>query len=75
MDDTKDKNIGFGELVNNSIFFCDNLPESTTNLTAGGLVFAAIGGKRQGHEVPQSLLVKPGAKHPVWKTQFKSTDL
>jgi SagB-type dehydrogenase family enzyme len=43
--------------------------ESTTTRTAGGLDFTAIGGKRQGHEVPQSLRVEPGAKHPVWKTQ------
>jgi hypothetical protein len=34
-----------------------------------GLDFSAIGGKRQGREVPQSLRVQPGAKHPVWKTQ------
>jgi len=31
--------------------------------------FTAVGGKRQGREVPQSLRVEPGAKHPVWKTQ------
>ena len=43
--------------------------ESTTTREAGGLDFTAIGGKRQGREVPQSLRVKPGAKHPVWKTQ------
>jgi len=43
--------------------------ESTTTRTAGGLDFAAEGGKRQGREVPQLLRVKPGAKHPVWKTQ------
>ena len=35
--------------------------ESTTTRTAGGLDFSAIGGKRQGREVPQSLR--------VWKTQ------
>ncbi len=35
--------------------------ESTTTRTAGGLDFAAIGGKRQGREAPQSLR--------VWKTQ------
>jgi hypothetical protein len=46
-----------------------DLPESTTTRKAGGLDFTAIGGKRQGHEVPQSLRVEPGAKHPVWKTQ------
>jgi hypothetical protein len=41
------------------------------------LGFAAKGGKRQGHAVPVSLRVKPGAKHPVWKTQsrFKITYL
>jgi hypothetical protein len=44
--------------------------ESTTTRTAGGLDFAAKGGKRQGHEVPQSLRVKPDARHPVWKTQL-----
>jgi len=43
--------------------------ESTTNRTADGVDFTAYGGKRQGHEVPQSLRVKPGAMHPVWKTQ------
>jgi len=36
------------------------------------LDFTAIGGKRQGREVPQSLRVEPGAKHPVWKTQLKT---
>jgi hypothetical protein len=46
--------------------------ESTTTRTAGGLDFTAKGGKRQGHEVPQSLRVKPGAMHPVWKTQLGS---
>jgi hypothetical protein len=46
-----------------------DLPESTTSRKAGGLDFTAIGGKRQGREVPQSLRVEPGAKHPVWKTQ------
>ena len=35
--------------------------ESTTTRTAGGLVFIAIGGKRQGREVPQSLRVEPDA--------------
>jgi hypothetical protein len=34
-----------------------------------GLDFTAIGGKRQGREVPQPLRVEPGAKHPVWKTR------
>ncbi|MGD8881889.1 MAG: hypothetical protein PVI82_08360 [Desulfobacterales bacterium] len=43
--------------------------ESTTTRKAGGLDFTAIGGKRQGRKVPQSLRVEPGAKHPVWKTQ------
>jgi len=46
--------------------------ESTTTRLAGGLDFTAIGGKRQGREVPQSLRVEPGAKHPVWKTQSMS---
>jgi PAS domain S-box-containing protein len=45
------------------------IAESTTTRTAGGLDFTAAGGKRQGREVPQSLRVEPGAKHPVWKTQ------
>jgi hypothetical protein len=44
--------------------------ESTTTRTAGGSDFTAIGGERQGREVPQSLRVKPGAKDPVWKTQL-----
>jgi excinuclease ABC subunit A len=46
--------------------------ESTTTRSAGGLDFTAIGGKRQGREVPQIVennAVEPGAKHPVWKTQ------
>jgi hypothetical protein len=43
--------------------------ESTTIRIAGGLDFTAKGGKRQGREVPQSLRVKPGAKHLAWKTQ------
>ena len=45
--------------------------ESTTSRKAGGLDFTAISGKRQGREVPLSLRVKPGASHPVWKTQLK----
>ncbi len=45
--------------------------ESTTTRTAGGLDFTAIGGKRQGREVLQSLRVEPGASHPVWKAQSK----
>jgi hypothetical protein len=40
---------------------------------AGGLDFAAIGGKRQGREVPPSLRVKPGTNHPVCKTQSNPT--
>jgi len=47
----------------------DHVFEPTTPRKAGGLDFTAIGGKRQGREVPQSLRVEPGAKHPVWKTQ------
>ncbi|MGD9180725.1 MAG: hypothetical protein PVF26_14615 [Desulfobacterales bacterium] len=35
--------------------------ESTTTCKAGGLDFTAIGGKRQGREVPHSLRVEPGA--------------
>ncbi|MGD8942929.1 MAG: hypothetical protein PVJ37_06675 [Desulfobacterales bacterium] len=38
---------------------------STTIRPAGGLDFTAEGGKRQGREVPPSLRVKPGVKHPV----------
>ncbi|MGD8883735.1 MAG: hypothetical protein PVI82_17685, partial [Desulfobacterales bacterium] len=45
-----------------------------TTRIAGGLDFTAIGGKRQGHEVPPSLRVEPGAKHPVWKTQSFGCD-
>jgi hypothetical protein len=41
------------------------VPESTTTRKAGGLDFTAIGGKRQGREVPQSLR--------VWKTQSKNS--
>jgi len=47
------------------------LSEPTTTRAAGGLDFSARGAKRQGREVPQSLRVEPGAKHPVWKTQPK----
>jgi uncharacterized membrane protein YraQ (UPF0718 family) len=49
--------------------------ESTTTRKAGGLDFTAIGGKRQGREVPQIFennaveTVDSRAKHPVWKTQ------
>ena len=43
--------------------------ESTTTRKAGGLDFTAIGGKRLGREVPQSLRAEPGAEHPVWKAQ------
>jgi DEAD/DEAH box helicase domain-containing protein len=46
--------------------------ESTTTRKAGGLDFTAIGGKRQGREVPQSLRVEPGASHPVRKTQISA---
>jgi hypothetical protein len=46
-----------------------NFCEPTTTRIAGGLDFAAIGGKRKGREEPQSLRVESGAKHPVWKTQ------
>jgi hypothetical protein len=42
-----------------------NFCEPTTTRIAGGLDFAAIGGKRQGREEPQSLRVESGAKHPV----------
>ena len=43
-----------------------------TTRIAGGLDFTAIGGKRQGREGPQWLRVKPGSKHPVWKTQLQA---
>ena len=46
-----------------------DLFESTTTRTAGGLDFTAIGGKRQGRGMPQSLRVEPGAMHQVLKTQ------
>ncbi|MGD9173287.1 MAG: mercury methylation corrinoid protein HgcA [Desulfobacterales bacterium] len=49
--------------------------ESTTTRTAGGADFTAEGGKRQGREVPQSLRVKSGAKHPVWKTQSRGIQI
>jgi PAS domain S-box-containing protein len=52
---------------------CELIPEKCVEPTitrkAGGLDSTAIGGKRQGREVPQSLRVEPGAKLPVWKTQ------
>jgi hypothetical protein len=51
------------------------VPESTTTRTAGGLDFAAIGGKRQGREVPHSLKITrwnrgfsceaPGLENPI----------
>ena len=44
---------------------CNLNAESTTTRIAGGLDFTAIGGKRQGREVPQSLR--------VWKTQSISS--
>jgi hypothetical protein len=52
-----------------NIIFLNNNPESTTTRKTGSLDFTATGGKRQGREVPQSLRVEPGAKHPVRKTQ------
>ena len=54
------------------ILFMLSRTESTTTRKAGGVDFIAVGDKRQGREVPQSLRVKPGAKHPVWKTQTVS---
>ena len=41
-----------------------------TTRKADDLDFIAKGGKRQGREAPKSSRVKPGAKHPVWKTQL-----
>ena len=61
--------IGSADFLKDATVNFDKLPESTTTRTAGGLDFTAIGGKRQGREVPQSLRVEPGAKHPVWRTQ------
>jgi hypothetical protein len=68
--------INQGNNVQNPFLFSFQIkvPESTTTRTAGGLDFAAIGGKRQGREVPHSLRVEPGAKHPVWKTQLPATE-
>ena len=46
--------------------------ESTTTRKAGGLDFTAIGGKRQGREVPpivENNAAEAGAEHPVWKAQ------
>jgi hypothetical protein len=42
--------------------------ESTTTRTAGGLDFTAIGGKKQGREVPQSL--KTTRWNRVLRTRF-----
>ena len=49
----------------------NQFPESTTTpcVARDGADFAALGGKIQEHAVPPSLRVKPGAKHPAWKTQ------
>ena len=61
------KSIPFTPISASAYLFCSDgfsVPESTTTRTAGGLDFAAIGGKRQGREVPQSLKttrVEPGA--------------
>ena len=68
-----------GQNGNNNLKQKNKTIESTTTRKAGGLDFTAIGGKRHGREVPQSLknnAVEPGAKHPVWKTQsnIKSAD-
>jgi cation transport ATPase len=61
--------IGSADFLKDTAVSFDKLCESTTTRTAGGLDFTAIGGKKQGREVPQSLRVEPGATHPVWKTQ------
>jgi heavy metal translocating P-type ATPase len=61
--------IGSADFLKDTTVKFNKRPESTTTRTAGGLDFSAIGGKIQGREVPQSLRVEPGAKHPVWKTQ------
>jgi hypothetical protein len=49
--------INQGNNVQNPFLFSFQIkvPESTTTRKAGGLDFAAIGGKRQGREVPHSL--------------------
>ena len=52
-----------------------SITASTTNRIAGSLDFAAIGGKRQGREVPPSLRVKPGAKHLVGKNQLRFDEI
>lgn len=45
--------------------------ESTTTRKAAGLDFTAIGAKRQGREVPQSLPVE-SHRGGIWKTQLRS---
>jgi hypothetical protein len=58
--------------INNHSCIRANLAESTTSRKAGGLDYTAIGGKRQGREVPpivENNAVEPSAKHPVWKPQ------
>jgi heavy metal translocating P-type ATPase len=67
--------IGSADFLKSTTLNFKKLSESTTTRTAGGLDFTAIGGKRQGHEVPQSLRVEPGARHPVWKTQSDDLQL
>jgi len=57
--------IGSADFLKDTTVKFNKLSESTTTRTAGGLDFTAKGGKRQGREVPQSLRVKPGAKHPI----------
>ena len=56
------------------ISFYVRINESTTTRTAGGLDFTAIGGKRQGREVPQSLKTTRFGKpdHPS-KQAFKAS--
>jgi hypothetical protein len=56
-------------LANKIVFDFKRQTRSTTTCATGGLDFTARGGKRQGHEVPQSLWVELSARHPVWKTQ------
>jgi small-conductance mechanosensitive channel len=60
------------ERITRLILKKQNGAASTTTRTAGSLDFTAIGGERQGREVPQSLRVEPDAKHPVQETQSQS---
>jgi len=54
--------------IKNNASRSNNTHESTTTRKAGGLDFTAVGGKRQGREVPQSLRVE-SRLGGIWKTQ------